>query len=682
MSEENIDINLNTVVNRESLDELNGDLTALETKEWEVAVNSDGFDEFGNKVDEAGDGVDRLKDDMDSMDGGGAQEASNDIQQVGTSATDASGAVTDLTNILNLIGGAVATGGIVAGIDAVVSSADSADLSIYGMQQALNLDSSQIDVVNDKISRLADLSNASKGQIRYLFSQFGIGGIKSSDTLQSLTEDLTAFSVIAQKDFYTIGNGLSKAFISSTPNRAFRTLGLSVGEVAAKAGMTEDSFNDMWAAATPEERAGMFDEYIRSSYDVVGINQKLSDSYTTLKQNFDDKMGKLSTAFGKMILPLIMPALALLVDGFNFLGDVINGLPDWAKIGLGVVILAGAFALIGIILWTSVIPAVTSAIIGFLNMIPGMLGVAGAAVPTTMGMAGVSAAFWSAAAAVWAFIAPLLPFIAIGLAVAGVIYLIGQYFGWWKDIPTMFEAIKAGVMRLWDAFVNNKHVQAVIAWLQAAWQGVMTFLQPIFDWIIAGWNSLFPPQEGGFDIVQQIINLFGWLGDCIAAVIAFVQANWPIVQMVLSPVLIPLRAIISVIQLIYSNWGRITSWFQVGANTIKGAINALLAPFVSFASGVMNAYNTYIAPVINWIADGIGKLKEFLGLQGQAAGGAAGGGGLSAAGGLLMDEYQDISYPTSNTYNIYLNGLVTEQSIIDELLRLIQIGEEQEEMRV
>jgi hypothetical protein len=685
MAEENIDININTVVSAENFEQLKDDLIELETKEWSVAVNSEGLDEFGNKVDDAGGKVDDLKDNLDDIDGGGAKEAANDVSQVGTESSTATESVSDLTNVLNLIGGALATGGIIAGLDAIAGSADSVNQQLNAMSINFNLDPAGMSAASAAINQLNADTGIAKGSIRNFVNGLGLMEVTSVEAATGVMRAAAQISYL-KTGSNDAAEGIAQLFSRSISSgklmeRTFASNGISLENMAARAGMTKDEMIELFATMSTDERAAFLSQYAVDVEDAKAANEGLKDSYDSLRDKFDQKIGALGTAFGQMVLPILLPAIGLLVDAFQFLADVVNGLPDWAKIALGVGILTAAFALIGIVLMTSVIPAATAAIIGFLNMIPGMLGVAGAAVPTTMGMAGVSAAFWSAAAAVWAFISPLLPFIAIGLAVAGVIYLIGQYFGWWKDIPTMIQAIQAGVMRLWDAFVNNEHVQAIIEWLKAAWQGVLDFLQPLFAFITDMWNNIFPPQEGGFDVVQQIINLFGWLGDGIALVVGYVQANWPIVSTVLGIVLIPLRLIISVIQLIYSNWGRITSWFQVGANTIKGAINALLAPFVSFASGVMNAYNTYIAPVINWIADGINKLKEFLGLQSQAAGGAAAGGySLSAAGGLLT-ERSEIVYPEKKEYHIYLNGLVTEQSMIDYLLELIQKGDDQEAMR-
>lgn len=662
---ENIDIKVKPTVDGSEVEELDYVLKSMDGTE--IVFKAKPIVEDG-----ASDELDNIQKKADDLDG-----ASPKIKPT----VDDSEALSSLENLQKSVDN---LGGLEAGLAAAIGGLGIEQLLGGGIETATNMDKSWrnwvgslqeaglgLDEAKGKADQFYETVNnlASAGQSTDSFFKSIAGLVISMDTAVS-------DSTLQMAEKVTAGYEMLGARSGATLYEMEKELKnfLSTGDL----GKMEDTLSSLrdpekWrikleGADTVEERLQVLQDMLQEEGIMGALNiDAPTKSIDQLRALFDAGMTKIGTT----ILAIVKPV----ADFFLWLDTVTGGASTSVMVVVGIILLLGLtfIGLVGMML-----PAIASFgtfALAAINAVLPMLGMNATAL--TLG-----GGFMALASAVWAALAPLLPFIAAGLAVAAAIYLIGQYFGWWKDLPSMFEAIKAGVMRLWDAFVNNKHVQAVIAWLQAAWQGVMTFLQPIFDWIIAGWNSLFPPQEGGFDIVQQIINLFGWLGDGIAAVIAFVQANWPIVQMVLSPVLIPLRAIISVIQLIYSNWGRITSWFQVGANTIRGVINTLLAPFVSFASGVMSAYNTYIAPVINWIADGIGKLKEFLGLQGQAAGGAAGGGGLSAAGGLLMDKYQDISYPTSNTYNIYLNGLVTEQSMIDELLRLIRIGEEQEKMRV
>jgi hypothetical protein len=60
-------------------------------------------------------------------------------------------------------------------------------------------------------------------------------------------------------------------------------------------------------------------------------------------------------------------------------------------------------------------------------------------------------------------------------------------------------------------------------------------------------------------------------------------------------------------------------------------------------------------------------------------GSAAGGETISAAGGSINDY--SIEYPSPNYYDIHLNGLVTEQGMIDKLMNLIEKGQTQDNMR-
>ena len=142
----------------------------------------------------------------------------------------------------------------------------------------------------------------------------------------------------------------------------------------------------------------------------------------------------------RLVLPLLIPALNVAIWALGGLAGAINGLPDWAKTGIGVGILVAGLALIGGVIWSTVIPAITAfvaeGIIGFANMILPILGV-NASVFTLEG------AFASLAAAEWIALAPALLVIAAILAIGAAIYFVGQYFGWWTDLPSMFDAIQS-----------------------------------------------------------------------------------------------------------------------------------------------------------------------------------------------------------------------------------------------
>ncbi|UTB32717.1 MAG: hypothetical protein NKF70_00055 [Methanobacterium sp. ERen5] len=682
--DQNIDVNINTVVDRESLDQLKEDLSTLQDESIAPEVDTSGLDNLDESADGANEQVEELDESLDGVDGGGAQEAANDINQVGSSSSNAVSSVTDLTNVLGLIGGAIAVGGVVAGIDSIVSSAASVNDQMDAMRINFNLDPSGIAVASTDMNNLNSETGVAKGSIRGLDNAMGMAGVtnvKLADGVIQTAAQLSYLKTGSNDATESLSSMFTKSITSGKmAEKAYASNGVSLDQMAERAGMTKDEMVSLFESMTPDERASFLSQYAIDTDKAKEANEGLKESYDVLKDKFDQKIAGLGTAFGQMVLPFLIPAISIATGALTSLAGVITGLPDWAKTAIGAGILAVALLSIGVVLWTTVIPAASAALIGFLNMIPSLLGVAGAAVPTTAGMAGVSAAFWSAAAAIWAAIAPLLPFIAAALAIAAVVYLVGQYFGWWKDIPTMIQAIQAGVMRLWDAFINSSQVQAVIEWLKAAWQGVLDFLQPVFDFITSLWNNIFPPQEGGFDIVQQIINLFGWLGSSIAMVVGWIQANWPLVSIALMPVLAPLYLIISVFNLLKSGFGTVVSYINNGASQINGFINSIRDAWNSFTSGFMSAYNTYVKPAVDALqgaAKAASDAWNSINNGGAPSSGGPSAGGYAAGGA----DLSTIQYPEQNHYTININGLVTEQSQIDYLLDLIGKGDDQENMR-
>lgn len=340
-----INLDMNTDGADEKVSELNNLLLDVQNEQFFIDVDT------GDAAEE----IERIKTSLDELDGSGAQQTAEDVEGIGDAAANSSAELDDLTTVLGGIT-AIASG---ATLDAFATSASDAKLSTMGLSQALQLNESSatMDAVNAKVGEFAKRTTLGKGQIRSMWSQFGVGGVRSLDTLSTLTEDVTAFATITGKDISSVGQSLSRAFISTSPNRAFRTLGVSVQDVAQQAGMTEESFLKMWEAATPEERVGYFDEYIKKNYDVQEVNDKLANSYVTLKQNFDDTMGKMATAMGNIILPLITPPLQQISSALEWVANGISTIPGPFKTLLGIfivgagglAILAGGFtALLGV----------------------------------------------------------------------------------------------------------------------------------------------------------------------------------------------------------------------------------------------------------------------------------------------------------------------------------------------
>jgi hypothetical protein len=679
--DQNIDVNINTVVDRESFDQLNGDLTDLQEKSINIPVDSTGMDDLKNNVGGADTEVNGLNNDLKGIDGSSAQEASNQVSTIGTSAEAATASVQDLTEIMKLISSAIAVGGVVMGINSIASSADDVNEKMNAMQINFNLDPSGLAVASDEINKLNTETGVAKSSIRDLDNGLGLAGVTSTTAANGVIK------VAAQLSYLKTGSndateGIASMFTRSITSgkmadRAFASNGISLDQMAQRAGMTKDSMTALFATMSADERAQFLEKYAVDVNKADEANEGLKDSYDTLKDEAIQKLGAVGTAFGQMVLPILIPALNIAIGALSGLAGAINGLPDWAKTAGGVAILSIGLGIIGAVIWSTVIPAISAfvagAIVGFTNMILPILGV-NASVFTLEG------AFASLAAVELVALAPALLVVAAILAIGAAIYFVGQYFGWWKDLPGMFDAIKAGVMRLWNAFINNAQVQGVIEWLKTAWQGVMDFLQPVFAALTSIWNNIFPPQDGGFDIVNSIIMLFGWLGTTIAGIVAFIQANWPLVSIALAPILAPLNLIISVLALLRGAWGTVISYMSSGASQINGYINSIRDAWNSFTSGFMSAYNTYVKPAVDALQSAASAANSaWNAINGGSSGGSAGGyaaGGSSAGG-----PPSTIQYPEQNNYEINFNGLVTEQSMIDYLLDLIGKGKDQDDMR-
>lgn len=311
-----------------------------------------------------------------------------------------------------------------------------------------------------------------------------------------------------------------------------------------------------------------------------GAADKYAESSTAKFQRLNNVLAGLKTDFGAAIMDAITPLIPV-VQGFL---DVIKNLPGPVKtvgfaaiaLGAGIGIIAGPLM--------SVIGLMET--LGFtLPTIGGLLGVLGGETAALTGeeialaaaqagltaeevmaaaahsgnmaaltgegaaAAGASGGFWAMAAAE---LAALWPILAIAAAVGAFIVIveqIGESLGWWTDFGTMLDSIKAGVQRLWDAFVNSPQVQGTLSAIQGAFSALWSALQPIFNWIGAAWNNLFKsdgPGSGGPDVVGQLIGFFGQLGSVAGQVLGVISNGFKVVWTVIGPIISGLGAVVGI----------------------------------------------------------------------------------------------------------------------------------------
>ena len=179
---------------------------------------------------------------------------------------------------------------------------------------------------------------------------------------------------------------------------------------------------------------------------------------------------------------------------------------------------------------------------------------------------GATFAFGGLAIAEGAALWPILAIIAaIALFVAAV-FEIGKAFGWWTDVGTMFEAIQAGIMRLWDAFINHPDVQALITAISGAFE-------TLSSWIGQAWNAIlefFGVANGGqFDLVRAVIDAVGLAWQSMTA---------------------PIRLVIGLVQ-----WAiGIFNQFATGQMTLQGVLTNIWNTITTTLSGIFTRIITSV----------------------------------------------------------------------------------------
>lgn len=346
-------------------------------------------------------------------------------------------------------------------------------------------------------------------------------------------------------------------------------------------------------------------------------------------ETFKGTMQQALTSVGEKFLPIVQTIL----DGFLSLDEALGG-----NLSTGLVIVGGGLAALttGAGILGATLPAITSGFEimgGVLPAINGMLGVQAAettaltseeialaaaqagltteeiaAAAAHSGNIGILAAEGVAATeaggafgflgvmelgAVW----PILLIIAAVAALIVIVEQIGESLGWWTDFSTMLDAIRAGVMRLWDAFVNSPQVQGTLSSIQGAVQALWGALQPIFNWLTSAWNNLFQSEgagSGGPDIVGQLISLFGQLGSVAGDVVNTIVNFGTQVYTALSPIIGLVSNIVNIfggmlsgqigiqqgIMMILQNVSQVYAVIgnlvlQIGQRILTGIVNAL-----------------------------------------------------------------------------------------------------------
>ena len=426
-------------------------------------------------------------------------------------------------------------------------------------------------------------------------------------------------------------------------------------------GITQDTLKNNGWNGNLEDQASLIDA-LNKTMENMGYDKIAADI-----TNLDDAWQALTVAGGNLIASVLVPMTPILLGVAEALINAMDFLKDnpfaMAAVGIGALAagflyLAGTAAAAG----TSMMSIVVASLPGFISNIATAVGglislataqsavtaeeVMAAAAHASNGVAvsaeglaalEASGGFWEMAAAELAALWPVLLIIAAVAAFIIAVEQIGEALGWWTDFGTMIDAIRAGVMRLWEAFINSPQIQGVLQGIQGAFEALWGVVGPIFEWLGAAWNNLFKsdgPGSGGPDVVGMIINAFAQLGNVASQVFTTLQNGWNALVNFIRPVTDALQGVFYLFQLLSQGQITFSQALSYMGNILGTMVSGMAANFGNLASQIIPMLTNALVQIPGIIG---GALSQIPGIIGGALSQIPGiiGGALSQLPGIV-----------------------------------------------
>ena len=336
-----------------------------------------------------------------------------------------------------------------------------------------------VNEMTDTVSELSRVTGRAGGEIRESFIKATARGITDMDSFKKMMVGAGAQATLLGTDIQSMGDKFSSMAMRSTlMERQLASTGITMEELATAMGMTgatADEVKDKWEELDTNQRAATLG-MAASMNEGQTANEEYKKSWAGLQDQIDIAKGRIERLAGEVLLPVLIPALEVAARVLDWLGDQIDNLIN------------GPFG--------DLVSVIGTAAAAFALAVPAFVAITGA-------IKLIELTAIPAALALWEMVAPLLPFIILGAAIAYVVYEIGKAFGWWDDVGSMMDAIWAGVQRLWSAFINHPDVQGFIQGVSDAWDAMKPFLDTTIRLILRFFNV---SGKKDFDIVRTLID--------------------------------------------------------------------------------------------------------------------------------------------------------------------------------
>ena len=467
-----------------------------------------------------------------------------------------------------------------------------------------------IEQMTSTISGLSDATGRSAGQIRESFIKALARGVTDMGSFETMMKGAGAQATLLGTDIQTMGDKFSSMAQKDTlMARTLAETGITMDELGTAMGMTgatADEVKAKWKELDTNQRAAILGQ-AASMNEGESANESYKTSWAGLQDQMNRASDRLARIAGSVLLPVLIPAMKIAGDVVNGLGDAVDfliksplgGLVSilGAAGGAFVIAVSGAVALrqfLGFLKLETMLDSAATILNTGTKILNGEASGGAAIANALLGesfMASAAAA-WSAAAGFLAATWPLLVIVGVIALVVYAVYELGKSFGWWTDVSSMIDAIKAGIMRLWDAFINHPDVQALIQGLTDIWNALSGAVAAVGGAVMEFFNI---NTGGNFDIVRALIDGIGFAWNAITAPIRLViSVIWQVINVFQSLI----SGQITLQQAIILIWGAITTYWRTILNKIS---SILLSSFTKMVNNAKKKAQAIVTGVITHI---------------------------------------------------------------------------------
>ena len=467
-----------------------------------------------------------------------------------------------------------------------------------------------IEQMTSTISGLSDATGRSAGQIRESFIKALARGVTDMGSFETMMKGAGAQATLLGTDIQTMGDKFSSMAQKDTlMARTLAETGITMDELGTAMGMTgatADEVKAKWKELDTNQRAAILGQ-AASMNEGESANESYKTSWAGLQDQMNRASDRLARIAGSVLLPVLIPAMKIAGDVVNGLGDAVDfliksplgGLVSilGAAGGAFVIAISGAVALrqfLGFLKLETMLDSAATILNTGTKILNGEASGGAAIANALLGesfMASAAAA-WSAAAGFLAASWPLLAIVGVIALVVYAVYELGKSFGWWTDVSSMIDAIKAGIMRLWDAFINHPDVQSLIQGLTDIWNALSGAVAAVGGAVMEFFNI---NTGGNFDIVRALIDGIGFAWNAITAPIRLVIS---VILQVISVFQSLISGQISLQQAITLIWGAITTYWRTILNKIS---SILLSSFTKMVNNAKKKAQAIVTGVITHI---------------------------------------------------------------------------------